>query len=454
VKLGRFDANRISWSINYLKKGPLNEIQNGDLLKKGNEWEGGPAILEYAPEFLKSRRAKTVWHRTLHDAGTYGSNLLRSILGGRTFEFPKSLYAVRDTLSTIIGDNPTALVLDFFAGSGTTLHAVQLLNARDQGMRQCVIVTNNELSDEDEKRQLSAGVNPGDDEWEAQGICRSVTWPRCKFVTQGHRENGAELEGDYLSGLYEEEDVSRAFRGLDFAALDELVDSNRAKRIKSREALAQALGFPKSKLNIDDAFLLAEGERIAALLEWQELDRFVEKGSKFANAIETIYLPASSGREFNAAKTAILQEWPAVTKSVEIKRNARDGFDANVDYFRLDFLDRSLVETAGRLSDLLPALWMMAGSRGAFPKCTGREPMLFFEECRFAILAQESAFKQFATKLAQHPDVQWVFLVTNDQDSFARMSERLPDRIEKRIHIWRNYLDNFVINVDTTPGTA
>ena len=109
VKIGRFDEKRVSWSINYLKRGPMLEIEKGELSIKGYEWNGGPAILEYVDESNSHGRAKTVWHRTSHDAGTYGSSLLRSILGSRAFEFPKSLYAVRDTLLPIVSNNPSAI---------------------------------------------------------------------------------------------------------------------------------------------------------------------------------------------------------------------------------------------------------------------------------------------------------------------------------------------------------
>jgi adenine-specific DNA-methyltransferase len=127
----------------------------------------------------------------------------------------------------------------------------------------------------------------------------------------------------------------------------------------------------------------------------------------------------------------------------------KDGFAANLDYFRLDFLERSLVETGGKLEDILPSLWMMAGCRGKLPTCKGNEKMLFFKSCPFAVLVEESAIGVFLTKLEERPDVDWAFIVTNDQDSFSRMWEWLPERIPagQRIHLWRNYVDNFLINV-------
>ena len=104
-----------------------------------------------------------MWHRRLHDAGNYGSTLLRTILGeGASFPFPKSLYAVRDTLVALTRNKPKAVILDFFAGSGTTLHAVALMNAVDGGQRQCILVTNNEVSEEERKRLRRAGHQDGD----------------------------------------------------------------------------------------------------------------------------------------------------------------------------------------------------------------------------------------------------------------------------------------------------
>lgn len=216
MKIGRFDEDRISWSVNYLKRGPISEIERGEIVVTGYEWDGGPAILEYADQADAPKRAKTVWHRTLHDAGTYGSGLIRQVLGNRAFEFPKSLYAVRDTLSTIVGTNQNALVIDFFAGSGTTLNAINLLNAIDGGKRRCVLVTNNEVSAEEAEALRARDLQPGDEEWEAQGICRSVTWPRSKFTILGRRDDNTALSGEYLTGQIIEKEKARNFTQIGF----------------------------------------------------------------------------------------------------------------------------------------------------------------------------------------------------------------------------------------------
>jgi adenine-specific DNA-methyltransferase len=131
-----------------------------------------------------------------HNAETYGTNVLNSILGKR-FDYPKSIYAVHDTLSFFVGNNPNALIIDFFAGSGTTLHAVNLLNAEDNGNRRCVLVTNNEMSVEEEKQLIDAGHLPGDEEWESLGIANYVTWPRIVGCIKGKDIDGNVLQGNY-----------------------------------------------------------------------------------------------------------------------------------------------------------------------------------------------------------------------------------------------------------------
>lgn len=199
VKLGGYDAQRKTWTILYLGEKAQKQIEEGTITIIGRDPKTEVVQLGYA--FGEQRQIKTVWHRGTHDAGTYGSSLLRIILGeGGLFAFPKSLYAVRDALNTIVRDKPDALILDFFAGSGTTLHATCLLNAEDGGNRRCVLVTNNEVSESEAKALTKQGFKPGDEEWEREGICRAVTIPRCKYAINGARDDGTPLGGTYLSG--------------------------------------------------------------------------------------------------------------------------------------------------------------------------------------------------------------------------------------------------------------
>ena len=106
----------------------------------------------------------TVWNQSSHSASDFGSSLLNTIFPQSRFSFPKSLYAVQDTLRFIVKEKKNAIIVDFFAGSGTTLHAVNLLNAEDDGQRRCILVTNNEVSDAEAKEMAKRGLKPGDEE--------------------------------------------------------------------------------------------------------------------------------------------------------------------------------------------------------------------------------------------------------------------------------------------------
>ena len=115
----------------------------------------------------------------------------------RKFSYPKSLYAVEDALSFIIADNPDALLLDFFSGSGTTAHAVMRLNHQDGGHRRCICVTNNEVSEAEEKKLTKQGYRHGDPEWEHLGICEYITKPRIEAAITGRTPEGEPIKGDY-----------------------------------------------------------------------------------------------------------------------------------------------------------------------------------------------------------------------------------------------------------------
>lgn len=173
--------------------------EDGKLVVGRQDSTSGTWTLNYWTPASVAKKVKTVWWHTRHDAGTHGTSMLHKILGKRdAFPFPKSLYAVRDTLLTVVGDRPDAVVLDFFAGSGTTLHATALINAQLGGSRRCILVSNNEPGEKTVKRLVQKGLFPGDAEFETAGICESVTWPRSKFSINGCRESGASLAGTYL----------------------------------------------------------------------------------------------------------------------------------------------------------------------------------------------------------------------------------------------------------------
>ena len=182
--------------IYYLTSGVIEQIESGEFEIIGRDSDGSILVDEsaYQYKFVPG----TAWRVTAHDATRYGSDLITKLLPDRTFSFPKSLYAVHDAINFIVAENPNALIVDFFAGSGTTLHAVNLLNKEDGGHRRCIIVTNNEVSDSEAKDMTRRGFKPGDEEWERYGIARYITWPRTVCSIKGHDVHGKPLKGNYL----------------------------------------------------------------------------------------------------------------------------------------------------------------------------------------------------------------------------------------------------------------
>lgn len=82
---------------------------------------------------------KTVWTDSKYDASTNGTQLLKKILPDTQFTYPKSLYTVIDCIKAVVSEDKEALILDFFAGSGTTGHAVMEIN-KDGGHRRFILV--------------------------------------------------------------------------------------------------------------------------------------------------------------------------------------------------------------------------------------------------------------------------------------------------------------------------
>lgn len=182
-------------TLRYISEGWQKRVENGEIKILGKAEDGSLIFdaCEYRQKYIPSNQ----WWIPAHDATEFGSKLIQKIIGKR-FSFPKSLYVEHDTIRFFVSNKPNALILDFFAGSGTTLHAVNLLNAEDGGHRRCIMVTNNEVSSDEAKRLTKEGFKPGDSEWDKLGIARYVTWPRTVCSIEGHDVNGKPLKGNYL----------------------------------------------------------------------------------------------------------------------------------------------------------------------------------------------------------------------------------------------------------------
>lgn len=315
------------YTIKYLSENFEEKIASGRWAVKGYREDGSKIVVETGG---KLTRATTVWNEKSYDAKTYGTVLLKNIVGDARFSFPKSLYSVRDSLKYFVAEKPAALIIDFFAGSGTTMHAVNLLNAEDGGHRRCIMVTNNEVSADEAKMLKNKGYQPGNAEWEKLGIAHYVTWPRTVCSIKGQDINGKPLKGDYLG--------------------------------------------------------------------------------------------------------------------CEPLMHMADGFKANAAFFKLGFLDSTAVSLGMRFSEMLPTLWLKTGAKGKCPELTGEQmpDMLILPENQFAVLINENTFADFAEKLAEHPEIQTVFLATDYEVNYQSMVKNL--NVENAYQLYRDYLDHFRVN--------
>lgn len=195
VRISTQTANGKEATLRYISEGWQKKVESGQITVLGRAEDGSVIIddSDYEKEFIPGNQ----WWIPAHDATEFGSKLLTNFIGKR-FSFPKSLYAVHDVIRFFVTNNPNALIVDFFAGSGTTMHAVNLLNAEDGGHRRCIMVTNNEVSADEAKMLKDKGYQPGDAEWEKLGIAHYVTWPRTVCSIKGQDVNGAPLKGNYL----------------------------------------------------------------------------------------------------------------------------------------------------------------------------------------------------------------------------------------------------------------
>lgn len=324
IKFGRPTKNGVP--ITFLTSGEIRKVEDGTYKIDGYADDGSIISSNEVRDIMPG----TQWRIKSHDATRQGTDLLTKILLGRQFPFPKSLYAVHDAIRFFVAQKTNALILDFFSGSGTTMHAVNLLNAEDGGHRRCIMVTNNEVSAEEAGTLLAQGYQPGDAEWEKLGIAHYVTWPRTVCTIEGHDVNGNPLKGDYLGS--------------------------------------------------------------------------------------------------------------------EPLMHMADGFKANAAFFKLGFLDPTAVSLGMRFSEMLPTLWLKTGAKGKCPELTGEQmpDMLILPENQFAVLINENTFADFAEKLAEHPEIQTVFLATDYEVNYQSMVKNL--NVENAYQLYRDYLDHFRVN--------
>lgn len=170
-------ADHRTYRLTRLRSGTLNQIY---ALSRNYRMSD-----DYRPRFGRTVIRGDLWKGFYQDMGTVSRE------GGVAFANGKKPIRLMQQLIKWANNAPDIVVLDFFAGSGSTAHAVMQMNAADGGGRQSITVTNNELGKSTKRTLKRAGHLPGDPEWEAEGVFEKVTRPRIETVVTGRKSDGS-----------------------------------------------------------------------------------------------------------------------------------------------------------------------------------------------------------------------------------------------------------------------
>jgi adenine-specific DNA-methyltransferase len=124
-----------------------------------------------------------------------------------------------------------------------------------------------------------------------------------------------------------------------------------------------------------------------------------------------------------------------------------EGFEANAQYLKLDFLDPSDVNRGEKYEAILPILWLMAGASGELDLAKGSGRHHFPKGCPFCVLHREDHFKEFAARLRERSDITHVFIVTDSVEAFHEMAAEVG-KGRQCVQLYKSYLDNFRINLE------
>ncbi|MFA5095679.1 MAG: site-specific DNA-methyltransferase [Candidatus Paceibacterota bacterium] len=226
-------------------------------------------------------KPKTIWiEKELNYQN--GRNEIKDIFGKDIFDYPKPSFLIRKIIE--MTGNKNSLVLDFFAGSGTTGHAVLGLNKDDGGLRKFILCTDNE-----------------------NNICTDICYPRIKRVISGYKnQRGEEIEGISENLKYYKTDKTTFVDA-------EPTDENKEKMVaKSTEMLCLKEGcFDEVKKGKDFKIFNNQGKYLGIIYADEGIAPFQEAIRKL-NKKASVYV-------FSLDESAREDEFKAVADLVELK---------------------------------------------------------------------------------------------------------------------------------------
>lgn len=431
--------------INYLAKGEQKKIESGQFTVLGYAEDGSiiTDALDSETEFVPGSQ----WRIATHSARDYGSTLNGKIIGSRGFSYPKSLYAVEDTIRFFVADKPDALVVDFFAGSGTTAHAVMRLNHQDGGRRRCISVTNNEISVKEEERLTERGLRKGDPEWESIGICNYVTEPRIQAAIMGVRPDGQPIKGDYIADHSTIKRSTRRVVMADYLGVETMHYSGddakkKKKSLAAKKSAMTLLTSGKIAQNVLDDnpdFAIDEDCDVTVLFNDGKADDWLN-ALDGQDQVHTAYVVTDDKKLFNRVKKDLQKVLGPYEEIVPVPFSMSDGFDENAVFFDLTYEEPDLVELGGAFEHIAPLLWLRAGCRG---RVIRHEVPAFDVADTYAVLFDYSSLNDLVEAISASNDVGTVFVVTDDEHRYTAAKRALPSR--DVVRLYESYLRSFRI---------
>ncbi len=228
----------------------MKKVDDGNIIAKNEN--GKINIYE---KLREDQVIKTHWNRKEYHAYHYGTKIIEEILGVKKFDFPKSLNLLTDILK--LSTRKDSVIVDFFAGSGTTGHAVLELNKQDGGNRKFIVCTNNE-----------------------NNIAEEVTYERLKRVIKGYKNKKGEkvealggnlsyyktdlVEIEKLQRISDESKIKITYQAGEMIAIRENTlnesDKNDWWQIFENEDKKTAIYFKEDKAKLPELVKLLEKE--------------------------------------------------------------------------------------------------------------------------------------------------------------------------------------------------
>lgn len=266
-----------------LPKTFLEYLNNGTIIATKSDDR-----VEIYEKLYENQVIRTHWIKKEYHAYHFGTKIIDKILGEKKFNFPKSLFLIQDILKLVSRKN--SIILDFFAGSGTTGHAVLELNKEDGGNRQFILCTNNE-----------------------NAICEEVTYPRIKTVITGKRTDGTNYSDGIPANL-------RYFK-TDFIEKSEDTDENRISLTKRCYELLQIKEscYESQKSSIESLKIWRSDNKLLAVIfdRYDKTDdqKYISEITGFARNSDDVVvyrfsIDGNLDMDISALKNARLEEIP------------------------------------------------------------------------------------------------------------------------------------------------